>query len=117
MTSRMLVSAVLGVPFVMLTAPPARSTVARDAIARLGVSGPPRYPVESTTLPQVMALPAGPVGVGVDAQPAAAPHAASNGTSVTVSLVLMTAPLSDCLQWPMAASRFSGQYQIVSWPT
>src|ERR1700761_2115768 len=117
MTSRRLVSAPLGVPWGMRAAPPERSIVARDAIARPGVSGPPRYPVGSTTVPQVMGLLAGAAGGGTDAHPASVPHAASNGTSTIVLLVLMT-PLRRTLpHWPMAASRFSGQYQIVSWPT
>jgi hypothetical protein len=50
MMSRVLVSAVVGLPRGMLAAPLTSSILVRDAIARSAVSGPFLYPVESTTL-------------------------------------------------------------------
>src|ERR1700761_459184 len=107
MTSKVPASVLLGVPLRMRTAPPVRSIVTRDAIARPGVSGPPRYPVGSTTVPQAMGLPAGAAGGGTDAHPATMPYAASNGTSTIVLLVLMT-PLS-----PDAASLADAGQQVL----
>src|ERR1700722_18200008 len=98
MTSRVLASAVVGVPRGMLAVPLANSTLVRDAIARSAVSGPFSYPVESTTLWHFRTMPADAGRPRAAAGPIPEPHPAvmedpaSDSTSAIACLMVMTAP-------------------------
>jgi hypothetical protein len=106
MMSRVLTSAVVGLPRGMLAAPLASSILVRDAIARSAVSGPFSYPVESTTLRHVRTMPADagmppPAAAGPipEPHPAVMQDPASDSTSAIAYLMVMTAPCLALFGW------------------
>jgi hypothetical protein len=84
----------------MLAAPAASCVLVRNAIARSVVSGPFLYPVESTTLRHLRRMPGAagslpPAAAGRLPEPQAAirPAPASDSTSATAYLIVMTPPV------------------------